>query len=100
MPEYRLTESAKEDLIAIAHYGDENFGVAQSNRYRDPLKQRFLLLADQPILYPAVEHIRAGYRRSVCGVHSIYYRIIGQDVEIVRILGRQSPENTFKRTQA
>ena len=74
MAGYRLSQSAKDDLIAIARYGDEKFGIARSNRYRDRLKQRFSVLAEQPQLYPAVDHIQPGYRRSVCGVHSIYYR--------------------------
>ena len=89
MYEFRITQAAKEDLIDIALYGDENFGVAQSDRYRDQLKQRFFILAEQPFLYPSVNHITRGYRRSVCGVHSIYYRIEKNTVEIVRVLGRQ-----------
>ena len=95
MPDYRLSEAAIEDLIRIAQYGDEHYGVARSDRYRDRLKQRFLLLAEQPERYPAVDHIRPGYRRSVCGAHSIYYRIGGQGVEIVRVLGRQDPDKAF-----
>ncbi len=93
MHSYRLTEAAKEDLIDIATYGDIYFGVAQSNKYRDQLKQRFSTIAEQPMLYPAVDHIHIGYRRSVCGVHSIYYRIDGTAVEIIRVLGRQNPSN-------
>ncbi len=89
---YRLSKLAEEDLAGIADYGDEHFGIEQSDRYRDQLKQRFSLLAKQPYLYPAVDYIRAGYRRSVCGVHSIYYRLDEQGVEIVHILGRQDPE--------
>jgi toxin ParE1/3/4 len=99
MPDYRLAEAAKEDLIAIAQYGDEHFGVAQSDRYRDQLERRFSTLAENPLLYPAVEHIRAGYRRSVCGVHSIYYRIEGEGVEIVRVLGRQDTRKLFEKTK-
>lgn len=95
MRKYRLSEAAKEDLIAIAQYGDEHFGVAQSNRYRDQFEQQFSVLAEQPELYPTVDHIREGYRRSVCGVHSIYYRIEGQGVEIMRVLGRQDPDKAF-----
>jgi toxin ParE1/3/4 len=91
--DYRLTEEAKEDLIAIAQYGDEHFGIAQSNRYRDQLKNRFSLLAEQPFLYQEVDYIRTGYRRSVCCVHSIYYRLAGESVEIVRVLGRQNTKN-------
>jgi toxin ParE1/3/4 len=91
MPKFRLAETARQDLIDIAQYGDERFGIRQSDRYRDQLKQRFQLLAARPLFYPAVDHIRTGYRRSVCGVHSIYYRIDGDAVEIMRILGRQDP---------
>lgn len=79
----------------IAQYGDDRYGVAQSNRYRNQLKKRFSVLAEQPQLYPAVDPIRLGYRRSVCGVHSIYYRIAGKGVEIIRVLGRQDTIKTF-----
>ncbi len=89
MVDYRLSEHAKRDLLAIALYGDEHYGLEQSNVYRDRLKQRFLILAKQPMLYPAVDHIHSGYRRSVCGQHCIYYRIKDNSVEIMRILGRQ-----------
>jgi toxin ParE1/3/4 len=41
------------------------------------------------MIYPAVDHIRVGYRRSVCGVHAIYYRLDSEGVEIVRILKNQ-----------
>jgi toxin ParE1/3/4 len=43
-------------------------------------------------LYPAVDDISEGYRRSVCGVDSIYYRIEGETVEIMAIIGRQDLE--------
>ncbi len=92
MRKYRLTRAAKEDLVGIAQYGDEHFGVAQSNRYREQLKQRFSVLGKHPLLYPAVDHIRQGYRRSVCGAHSIYYRIKGENVEIIRLLKNHDPE--------
>lgn len=95
MSNYRLSEAAKEDLISIAQYGDANFGVVQSDYYRDQLKRRFLVIAERPLFFPAVDHIRVGYRRSVCGAHSIYYRIEGNSVEIIRIIGRQDIDRAF-----
>jgi len=89
-PELRLAPSAEQDLINIALYGMEQFGIEQSEQYRDQLKQRFLELTEAPLMYPAVDDIREGYRRSVCGVHSIYYRIRTDYVEIVRVIGRQN----------
>ena len=88
--ELRLTPAAEEDLINIALYGMEQFGIEQSELYRDKLKQRFLELTEAPLMYPEVDDIREGYRRSVCGVHSIYYRIHTDCVEIMRVLGRQN----------
>ena len=89
MRSYRLSNEACSDLIAIARYGDERFGAANSDRYRDQLTSHFELLARQPLLFPAVDHIREGYRRSICGVHSVYYRIADGGVAIMRIIGRQ-----------
>ncbi|MBE7527719.1 MAG: type II toxin-antitoxin system RelE/ParE family toxin [Burkholderiales bacterium] len=95
MPNYYLSEAAKEDLIRIAQYGNEYFGVTQSDHYRDQLKRRFLIIAERPLFFPAVDHIRVGYRRSVCGAHSIYYRIEGDSIEIIRIIGRQDVDKNL-----
>lgn len=89
MTGYRLSNEARSDLISIARYGDEHFGVAQSDRYRDRLIRHFELLAEQPLLFPAVEHIRPGYRRSVCGAHAVYFRVTTTGVEVMRLIGRQ-----------
>lgn len=93
MSSYRLSKAAENDLIEIAEYGDEQFGVTQSNKYRDQLKRRFALIATQPLFFPEVNHIHEGYRRSVCGSHSIYYKIEGDVILIVRILGKQDLSN-------
>ncbi len=95
MPRYRISKHAKEDLIAIALYGDEHYGIQASDAYRDKLIQRFEVLAEKPLRYPSVDHIREGYRRSVCGVNSIYFRVDGDDIEIMRILGHQNLNAAF-----
>lgn len=86
---YKISNEARGDLVEIARYGDENFGVVQSDRYRDRLTEHFELLARQPLLFPAVEHIRPGYRRSVCGAHAVYYRVTDEWIEIMRLIGHQ-----------
>ncbi len=92
-PSYKLSKKAEIDLLKIAIHGDEVFGIAQSDKYREKLKNRLLIIGNKPLRYPTVDHIRVGYRRSVCGVHSIYCKI-GEDglSEIVRILRSQSAE--------
>ena len=86
---YRLSEDAKMDLARIYWRGVEEFGERQAESYYEALFQRFDELAEAPYKYQSVDHIREGYRRSVCGVESIYYRINGELVEIMRVLGRQ-----------
>jgi len=90
MPEYRLTQQAEDDLFRIALYGIDRFGPEQTRKYYNELVGRLANIAENPERYALVEHIRRGYRRSVCGVHSIYFRPIKEGVEIVRILGQQS----------
>jgi toxin ParE1/3/4 len=46
-------------------------------------------------LYPAVDYIREGYRRSVCGEDRTYYRIEGDMVEIMAILGGQDTDTAL-----
>jgi toxin ParE1/3/4 len=92
MGTYRLTENAKEDLRRIYRRGLREYGEAQADEYYNALFDRFEQIAEQPFLYPAVDDIREGYRRSVCGVDSIYYRIAGETVEIMAIIGRQDVE--------
>jgi len=86
---YRLTSNAKSDLRRIYNQGLEKWGEAQADQYYNEFFDRFEQLAEKPYLYQAVDHIREGYRRSVCGVDSIYYRVEGDTVEIMSILGRQ-----------
>jgi toxin ParE1/3/4 len=86
---YRLSEEAKLDLARIYWRGIEEFGERQAENYYEALFKRFDDIADAPYKFQAVDHIREGYRRSVCGVDSIYYRINGEVIEIMRVLGRQ-----------
>lgn len=86
---YKLSENAEANLTEIYAYGLRTWGEAAADRYYYALIARFEEIAQQPYLYPAVDFIREGYRRSVCGVDSIYYRIENNTVEIMAILGSQ-----------
>jgi len=79
---YQLSNTAKEDLIRIYRYGVYKFGSAQAEQYFDRI-------AENPYAFEAVDFIKKGYRRCVCGVDSIYYRINKNTVEIMTIIGRQ-----------
>ena len=89
MGSYRLAAQADADLTRIYQWGVRAHGKEKADAYFFQLLDRFQQIANEPLLYPAVDHIRAGYRRSVHGRDSVYYRIIGDTVEIMAIIGRQ-----------
>jgi toxin ParE1/3/4 len=89
MASYKLSRLARTDLREIYSYGFQEYGEIQADRYFAELLVRFEQIAENPFLFPAVDHIREGYRRAVCGVHSIYYRIENDGVQIMRLLSRQ-----------
>lgn len=86
---YRLSEVAKADLKRIYRRGLSQYGETQADVYYKAFFDRFEELVEQPLLYQVVDEIRTGYRRTVCGVDSIYYRINGDDIEIMAIVGQQ-----------
>ena len=62
MANYELATAADEDFENIVDFGIDTFGLDQALKYQNQMKQRFYELAEQPMLYPAVDHIRKDYR--------------------------------------
>ncbi|MDT0644125.1 type II toxin-antitoxin system RelE/ParE family toxin [Zunongwangia sp. F363] len=89
MAEYRLSNTAKEDLIRIHHYGVKRFGIKQADKYLNTLFDYFEIIAQRPFSFESVNFIKKGYRRCVCGSESIFYRMNNNVVEIMVIVGRQ-----------
>lgn len=86
---YKLSNQAKEDLIRIHQFGVSKFGVKQADKYFDAFFYNFELIAERPFSFESIEYIKPGYRRCVCGVDSIYYKINDRVVEIMSIISRQ-----------
>lgn len=93
MANYRISKSAKQDLIRIHHFGFEKFGVAQADKYFETFFDYFDIIADRPFAFESVDYIKPGYRRCVCGSDSIYYKITDGIVDIMAIIGMQDLNN-------
>lgn len=93
MADYKLSNLAKEDLIRIHQYGIIRFGMKQADRYFDSFFRCFDQIAQNPFSFEFVNYTKEDYRRCVCGVDSIYYRIRDSEVEIMTIIGKQDLEN-------
>ncbi len=93
MAKYKLSNSAKEDLIRIHRYGVKKFGMALADKYFDSFFEYFDIISQRPYSFESVDFIKSGYRRCVCGSDSIYYRVNNDLVEIMVIIGRQDLNN-------
>lgn len=93
MAKYKLSNTAKEDLIRIHHYGVERFGMQQADTYFNSFFDHFEMIARQPLSFESVDFIKKGYRRCVCGSDAIYYKVNNNVVEIMTIIGKQDLEN-------
>ncbi len=92
MPKYRLVISAEadQDLDRLYTDGFSRWGEAQADNYYDALLDHFEALTENPFLFRAVDEIRKGYRRSVCGKHAVYYRIVDDAVEIMALVKHEN----------
>ncbi|WP_343486859.1 type II toxin-antitoxin system RelE/ParE family toxin [Allomuricauda sp. d1] len=95
MADYRLSNEAKKDLIRIHQYGIAKFGLTQADKYFETFFEHFDMIAQRPYSFESVDYIKNDYRRCVCGVDSIFYRINGEFVEIMAIIGRQDLDNVL-----
>lgn len=85
----RITNVADQDLDDLYTEGFTTWSEAQADRYYDGLLERFERICEHPKMYPAVDEIRAGYRRSVYEKHAIYYVVDEDAVEILAVVKYQ-----------
>lgn len=95
MASYRLSNIAKEDLIRIHQYGVKNFGEKLADDYFHALFKHFDKIAQNPYAFEAVDYIKQGYRRCVCGADTIYFKINADEhlIDIMTIVGKQDVNN-------
>lgn len=90
MYSYVLTKDAEDDLERIHDYGVAKFGMLQADNYYAMFFECFDKITSNPYMFPSSDYLKKGYRYCVCGVDTIFYRIISDNlVEIVVIIGRQ-----------
>ncbi|MBR9847449.1 MAG: type II toxin-antitoxin system RelE/ParE family toxin [Algicola sp.] len=93
MAEFRISNTAREDLIRIHHFGVKKFGITQADKYFDSFFEYFEIIAQRPFSFESVDYIKKGYRRCVCGSDSIFYKVNEDVVEIMAIIGKQDLDN-------
>lgn len=89
MPHFLLTNAAQNDLVGIAKFTQQRWGVDQRNKYLAQLDDTFHQLADNPELGKICDYIKRGYRKFPIASHVIYYRASSNQIEIIRVLHKR-----------
>jgi toxin ParE1/3/4 len=92
MANYKLSNTAKEDLIRIHQFEVQTFGMKQADKYFNDFFDAFDRIAKSPFSFEAVNYVKNGYRRCVSGSDSIYFKVVDGSIEVMTIIGYQDLE--------
>ncbi len=94
MPQLHITPAATADLESIWSFTFDRWGETQADLYFDHLIARMEQLPATPLLGQPRDEIRQGYRSLQVKQHVVYYRLIDEKIEVVRVLHeRMVPAN-------
>lgn len=81
-----LSPRAKIDLSAIWDYTFSQWGIEQAEKYVRDLWASIEQAAADPGKSIDIGDIRRGYRKMRAGSHVIFFRVVDEGIDIVRIL--------------
>jgi len=89
-----ISPAAAADLEAIWLYGFEQWDETQADEYYDALMVGIEQLRSNPLLGKSEERVRKDYRSIHLNRHVVFYRVLNDAVDIVRVLhDRMVPDN-------
>lgn len=86
MSEVILSPRAKLDIGQIWDYTLSQWGVEQAEKYLRELWYMMKHAADNPIKCADIGDVRRGYRKSRSGSHVVFFKVIDDGIDVVRIL--------------
>ena len=81
-----LTPRAQADLDEIWDYTASRWSLNQAETYTRQLWRDIASVAEQPSLGSECPEVREGYRKYPSGSHVLFYRVIADGIDVVRIL--------------
>ena len=84
-----ITKKAVSDLEEIWLYTVEKWSAEQADRYYNLIFDEINYICKNNTAGKSMGHVRKGYRASKVKSHLIFYRVINDTVEVIRILHEQ-----------
>jgi toxin ParE1/3/4 len=83
---YVISKKAVSDLEEIWAYTVEKWSIDQADRYYSLIFDEIKFICRNVDAGKSMNHVRKGYRASKVKSHLIFYRVVNDVVEIIRIL--------------
>ncbi len=81
-----ITKKAVSDLEEIWFYTVEKWSIEQADRYYNLIFDEINYSCRNSTAGKSMEHIRKGFRASKVKSHLIFYRVLNDTIEVIRIL--------------
>ena len=81
-----ISKKAVSDLEEIWLYTIEKWSIEQADRYYNLIFDEINYICKNINAGKSMEHVRKGYRASKVKSHLIFYRVINNTIEVIRIL--------------
>ena len=81
-----ISKRAISDLEEIWLYTVEKWSIEQADRYYNLIFDEISYICKNINAGKSMEHVRKGYKASKVKSHYIFYRVLNDTVEIIRIL--------------
>ena len=85
-PVFVISKKAISDLEEIWLYTLEKWSIDQADRYYNLIFDEINYISKNINTGKSMEHVRKGYRASKVKSHYIFYRVLNDTIEIIRIL--------------
>lgn len=84
-----ISKKAVSDLEEIWFYTFEKWSKEQADRYYNLIFNEINYIRKNVSAGKSMEHVRKGYRATKVKSHLIFYKIVNDTIEIIRILHEQ-----------
>ena len=84
-----ITKKAVSDLEKIWLYTVEKWSIQQADRYYNLIFDEINYFCKNFNAGKSIEHVRKDYRASKVKSHLIFYRVLNDTIEVIRILHEQ-----------
>ena len=84
-----ISKKGVSDLEEIWVYTVEKWSIEQADRYYNLIVDEINYICKNINAGKSMEHVRKGYRASKVKSHLIFYRVLNDTIEVIRILHEQ-----------